>query len=120
MNHFINAYKYKKDLNSRSSRRELNYFLLGCSVLSGIVIHAIANADGDVKGAAFAVFLFFFFSIKPFFALLVRRLHDLGRSGKILLLCILFPPLLFLFLIFLMIKKGQDGANKFGHAPFYK
>ena len=49
----------------------------------------------------------------------IRRLHDTGRSGWNLL-CLLFPDINIIFLIFLFfytIQKGDDGENKYGGSP---
>jgi len=49
-------------------------------------------------------------------SLLVRRLHDLNRTGWMALL--LFIPLVnFVFGIYVVFFKGTDGSNKYGEDP---
>ena len=50
------------------------------------------------------------------FMLIIRRWHDLGKSGWFSLL-MLIPLLNFLVLIFLWVKKGTDGPNAYGDDP---
>jgi uncharacterized membrane protein YhaH (DUF805 family) len=52
-----------------------------------------------------------------FFAFqIVKRLHDLGKSGTHYWL--LFIPLYNIYLTFLLLfKKGEDGENQFGSDP---
>ncbi|MCB1730326.1 MAG: DUF805 domain-containing protein [Halieaceae bacterium] len=49
----------------------------------------------------------------PNLAVSVRRLHDTDRSGWWLLLGII-PIIGTLVLLFFMIQRGTDGANRFG------
>ena len=49
----------------------------------------------------------------PNLAVSVRRLHDTDRSGWWLLLAII-PIIGSLVLLFFMIQRGTDGANRFG------
>jgi len=48
--------------------------------------------------------------------LIIRRWHDLGKSGWLSLL-MLIPLLNLLVLIFLWVKKGTDGPNAYGDDP---
>ena len=48
--------------------------------------------------------------------LVIRRWHDLGKSGWFTLL--LFVPLANLFVgIYLWVKKGDEGPNQYGEDP---
>ena len=50
------------------------------------------------------------------FMLIIRRWHDLGKSGWLSLL-MLVPLFNFFVLIFLWVKKGTDGPNTYGDDP---
>ena len=52
----------------------------------------------------------------PCVMLIIRRLHDIGRSGWWWLLA-LIPFVNFIFGIYLMCKKGEVGSNRFGAEP---
>lgn len=52
----------------------------------------------------------------PALAVMIRRLHDIGRSGWFCLL--FFIPLLgFILWIMFMVRDGEPGANDYGR-PF--
>lgn len=54
--------------------------------------------------------------IVPSLAVLVRRLHDIGRSGWWALIA--FVPLVgFIVLLVFLVSKGTQGANKYGADP---
>ena len=60
---------------------------------------------------------FFFISYHfPSLAVSVRRLHDIGKSGKMLF--IIFIPLIgAIWLLVLTLKDSQPGENKWGPNP---
>lgn len=69
------------------------------------------NAVGDVVSGLFALF-----SLIPSLAVLVRRLHDVDRSGWWLLL--VFLPILGWFALFIFTcLDGTRGPNRFGLDP---
>lgn len=84
-------------------------------ILMGVMVFLFA--------LVFLIILFgpiFFASI----SLVVRRLHDLGHSGKWLLafMLISFIPILgvlfsFALIIYLSFKKGKNESNKYGEPP---
>lgn len=53
--------------------------------------------------------------VLPGLALSVRRLHDSGKSGFVLLLGII--PLVGFILIFIFFEDGDPGENKYGAKP---
>lgn len=48
--------------------------------------------------------------------LMIRRVHDLGRSGYFVLLAFI-PVIGIIFSIYLFCAKGQDGWNEYGADP---
>ena len=55
-------------------------------------------------------------TILPSIAVSVRRLHDIGKSGKMLF--IIFIPLIgAIWLLVLSLKDSQPGENKWGPNP---
>jgi uncharacterized membrane protein YhaH (DUF805 family) len=69
------------------------------------------NAVGDVVSGLFALF-----NLIPSLAVLVRRLHDVDRSGWWLLL--VFLPILGWFALFIFTcLDGTRGPNRFGLDP---
>lgn len=61
------------------------------------------------------------FLLLPGIGVAVRRLHDIGKSGWWLLLC-LVPIVNFIFAIVMLIwtiKDGEKAANQYGESPKY-
>ena len=52
----------------------------------------------------------------PTLALGFRRMHDIGKSGWLLLLQIIFPPL-GLYFLFLFMQAGDSNDNEYGPPP---
>jgi len=90
----------------------LFYYSLAPAIV--ILLSLLLSPDGSsfdliayVIGAFFAVFIF---------SLHVRRSHDLGKSGNMVLL--LFIPIVNLIItIRLLFYKGQESANQYGNVP---
>ncbi|MEP0712771.1 DUF805 domain-containing protein [Algoriphagus sp.] len=47
----------------------------------------------------------------------IKRLHDIGLDWKYALYLLIPPPVNFIGFIWLAVKKGQDGENKYGSDP---
>jgi uncharacterized membrane protein YhaH (DUF805 family) len=60
--------------------------------------------------------LFLLATLLPSLAVSVRRLHDVGRSGWLILLA-LIPLIGWLYLLFQYVQPGTQGGNRFGPDP---
>lgn len=114
-------------LSGRSGRREfwfyclflfLGYAAVFAVAIAGAVAAGGANED-DAGYAAVAGFgLFFLVNFLPGLALTVRRLHDMGLSGALLVVIVLLlgvlGPFGFLGYFVWMSLPGQKGANRHG------
>lgn len=81
-----------------------------CLQLMGIVSGAAAAG-----GFGWQVFCFLIVGI-PSILLLIRRLHDLGRTGWLWLL-IWIPVVNFALVVYVFCFKGTTGPNRFGPDP---
>ena len=92
-------------ITGRASRSEYWWFYLFT-----VLVTAAADTYGGTLGnlASLAFFL-------PGLALLVRRLHDVGRSGWwfFITFTIIGIPVLFYWLV----RASDAGANKYGEGP---
>lgn len=97
------------DFGGRSSRSEYWWFALFFVLLSILVeaILAMAGPSAAVLSVVVPLALFI-----PSLAVLIRRLHDLDRSGWWSLIALV--PLVNLVLIFWLVRKGTEGDNRFG------
>jgi uncharacterized membrane protein YhaH (DUF805 family) len=109
---YAKTFRYK----GRSSRLEFwtfqIYFYVGIFVTASLM--ALIPNYGETL---FMVYLVFAFGNMPtLLAVSVRRLHDIGLSGWMLLVC--FVPY-FGLLIYLIgsLQKSEEGPNKYGETP---
>ncbi len=113
MNYYREVLKKYAVFSGRSGRAEYWYFFL-FNIIISIALHIISSAIGDemnilslIYGLAILV---------PGLAVIVRRLHDIGKSGWMIL--ILFIPFIgVIWAIVLLATKGQPGENKYGPNP---
>jgi len=103
------------DFNGRAARAEYWYFVLFyflaiivASVLDGIV--GLGRTIGPFYGLAVLAL------IVPSLAVGVRRLHDLGKSGWLILIG-LIPLVGFIVLIVWFVGRGTVGDNQYGPDP---
>ena len=101
--------KYR-DFSGRSTRAEYWYFML-YNIIIAILIAIFGVIIGDEEGILY--FLYLLVVIIPDLAVSVRRLHDIGKSGWILLIG-LIPFIGFLWMLILFTTDSESGANKYG------
>jgi uncharacterized membrane protein YhaH (DUF805 family) len=123
MRYFIRYFRHMTDFNGRSNRREFWNAQLLAIVTSFLVTlayrAAVDSFSGSLSGKADAIMdvsvvLYYLVIILSSFALISRRLHDIGASALISPLALIFFPLSF---ILLAVWKGQDAPNRFGEPP---
>ncbi len=105
------------DFVGRSSRSEYWWWTLFVFI-TGLVIGAIEFSLGLGTTSAYGPLsgLLSLLTFIPGLAVLVRRLHDVDRSGWWVL--IIFVPLIgFVLLIYWMVIHGTHGPNRFGEDP---
>ncbi len=99
------------DFSGRARRSEYWFFFLFNAIVSGVV-SAIAN----VTGLSFLSWLVTLALLLPGLAVMVRRLHDIGRRWTSLLFG-LIPLAGGIILIVFACKDSQPGDNQFGPNP---
>lgn len=85
--------------------------------------NGLENYPGHIENAMTYYSIFIFFNIIPMLAIILRRLHDIGKGGGWMCLLIIgaFIPVvqviaLIVGLLF-MLRKGEDQANQYGPVP---
>lgn len=111
MNMYLAALSKYATLAGRSVRREYwTFFLINQLVpLACAALTAITGRGAFLLLAAAHVLAV----LVPGFAVTVRRLHDVGRSGSTLFWA-LVPGAGGLFILYLLAKPSDSGANQFG------
>jgi uncharacterized membrane protein YhaH (DUF805 family) len=114
MDWYLLAWKKFADFSGRSTRKEYWMFVLfHCLVFLALAIDSLSL----LKAAALAVGVIYgLAALIPFLAVCVRRLHDSGKSGWLLLIE-LIPYIGIVILIVLMALDGDSGKNKYGPKP---
>lgn len=107
------------DLNERASRREFwwyNFVVMVILIGSGLLSFILSDTPQDVMPVIYATIILVL--LCPSYSVLVRRLHDTGRSGWWGIL-ILLPVIGWLVLFVFMVRKSQECENRFGPPPVY-
>ncbi|MFD1341558.1 DUF805 domain-containing protein [Litorisediminicola beolgyonensis] len=116
-NAFQHGLSHYASFASRTDRATFWWYVLAVfliivitNVIDGLVFGWAPEAGEPIS------FLVALALILPNIAIGARRLHDTGRSGWWLLLC-LIPVIGTLVLIWFYIQKGEPGPNAYGDAP---
>ncbi len=107
-----------QDYQGRSRRREYWYFYLS-SMIVGFAAQLLISFLIPVLGNAICTLLLFLVGIAifiPYLAVLIRRLHDTGKSGWWALLNLL-PLIGAIILIVFTVQDSQPGSNQWGANP---
>lgn len=113
MEWFIKCIKQYADFKGRARRKEywmFYLFWLAFSFLAMLIDLMI------FEGVPIFATLFSFFIFIPSLAVEVRRLHDVGASGWMLLVAFI-PIVGIIWLIVLFCKAGEPGTNEWGDNP---
>lgn len=122
MNWYLKVLALYTEFSGRARRREFWMFNL-FNTLFAITLLLIDNAlgislyyVGNNLGAGYLYSLYVLLVFIPSLALSVRRLHDISKSGWMLLIG--FIPLVgAIWLIVLFLKDSSTGKNKYGANP---
>jgi len=118
MNWYLLVLKKFADFNGRARRTEYWMFVL-FNIIFGIVATVIDNVVGTaIDGMGYGLFyiLYMLAVLIPGLAVAVRRLHDTGKSGWMLLVA-LIPLVGAIWLLVLMVTEGTPGENQYGSNP---
>lgn len=106
------------NFSGRARRSEYWYFLL-----MNFIIAIIAMIIDNVTGIAFEnigygplYLVYALATLVPGLAVTVRRLHDVGKSGWFYFI-VLIPIIGAFWLLYLLIKEGDQGTNQYGPDP---
>ena len=120
---YIKMWKNFADFNGRATRQEFwGASVLDCAVqmLGCFIFIPIMFIDRDIYMAAtyVACSIYFFASLLPVLAVSVRRLHDVGQSGLVILISFI-PFVGELVLLIFYCLDSQRGTNKYGESEKY-
>ena len=117
--HYLNAVQNNYvNFSGRARRSEYWYFIL-CYYIITILAVVIDNTLGlanDLTGYGFITLAVLLGHILPSLSLVVRRLHDVGKSGWFYFIAFI-PIIGGIWLLVLFCTEGTKGENKYGADP---
>lgn len=118
MNWYLKVLKQYADFSGRARRKEYWMFFLFNMIfafLAAIIDNVVGTASPELGyGIFYGIYALAMFI--PGLAVGVRRLHDVGKSGWMLLIA--FIPLIgAIWLLVLLLTDSQEGTNNWGENP---
>lgn len=112
MNWYIDAWKNYVNFNGRARRKAYWMFVL-FNIIAAVILSIVDGiiGTGGLLGGLYALAVFI-----PGLALLVRRLHDIGKSGWWALIG-LVPLIGVIVIIIFACMDSQPGTNAYGPNP---
>ena len=118
MNWYLKCLKQYADFNGRAKRTEYWMFIL-FNMLFSMVVVTLDNVLGLTVGElpyGFFYFIYTFAVFIPSLAVTVRRLHDIGKSGWMILIG-LIPLVGGIWLLVLMLTDSDPEENEYRENP---
>ena len=118
MNWYLKALNQYADFNGRARRKEYWMFFLFNMIFAALasLIDYSAGTVNYESGSGVFQGIYSLVVLIPGLAVTVRRLHDVGKSGWMLLLA-LIPLIGAIWLLVLFATNSKEGANKWGENP---
>ena len=121
MSWFVGAVKKYAVFAGRARRKEFWFFVLFYLIfaLAAAIVDAVLGTEFSVdETASIGLFssVYVIAMMLPTFAVLARRLHDIGRSGWWILIG-LIPIIGAIVLFVFAVCDSQEGENRFGPNP---
>ena len=118
MSWYLKVLKNYVNFNGRARRKEYWMFILFNMIFSYAFTFLDMSMGLLSPGTGIGVFsmLYMFALILPSLAVSVRRLHDVGKSGWMLLLMFI-PVIGWLWIFILSVSEGESVENKYGLDP---
>lgn len=99
------------NFSGRARRQEYWMFIL-FHVIAIVVLAMVSVALDNF----YAVVIYAIATVLPTLAVLVRRLHDVGKSGWFIFVR-LIPLIGSIWLFVVLVSEGEHGFNQYGHDP---
>jgi uncharacterized membrane protein YhaH (DUF805 family) len=118
MDWYLHVLRSYAEFDGRAHRREYWMFVLfnvlfmiGAGIFDNVLGLTIGGARYGVVYTMYGLFVFV-----PGLAVTVRRLHDSGKSGWMVLIVVI-PVVGAIWLLLLLAKQGDSEANQYGPRP---
>lgn len=116
MNWYLKVLKQYFDFSGRARRKEYWMYILFHLIFTFVTIFLDTLLATEVNNVGFFYLIYVLLNIIPGLAVSIRRLHDIGKSGAMILVNIIpfVGPIWFLVLTCM---EGQSKSNKWGENP---
>ena len=117
MKYYLKVLKNYANFSGRASRSEYWYFVL-FNIIIAFTLAFIDGLLGEIIGSSYPFFYIIYLVgiIIPSLAVLVRRLHDIDKSGTWIFIY-LVPLIGGIWLLILLATESHFGKNKYGNHP---
>lgn len=118
MEWYLKVLRQYADFSGRARRKEYWMFVL-FNILFATILGLVDQGIGtfnDLTGYGMLSGIYTLVILIPAIAVGVRRLHDVGKSGWMLLIG-LIPLIGFIWLLVLFVTDSDPGTNKYGPNP---
>jgi uncharacterized membrane protein YhaH (DUF805 family) len=115
MKHYLNAFNNYATFSGRATRSEYWFFVL-FNIIFIILAMLLDNAFGTTINPlpyGYIYIAYFIITFLPSLSVLVRRLHDVGKSGWFILIS-LIPIIGAIWILVLLLTDSNLGDNKYG------
>lgn len=118
MKWYLTVLRNYADFNGRARRKEYWMFILYNMIFAiiAIILDNILGIKMDGIGYGPIYLLYLIAIIIPSLSVLVRRLHDVGKSGWMFFIT-LIPIIGTIWLLVLMMSDSNPGQNQYGPNP---
>lgn len=106
------------NFSGRARRSEYWYFLLMNMIIAigAIIIDSVSGLNIAPLPYGYVYFAYLLLTLLPGFAVAIRRLHDVGKSGWFFLISFI-PFIGAIWLLVLFCSEGESGTNAYGPDP---
>jgi len=106
------------NFQGRARRQEYWMFVLFnmIFIIAGLLIFGGIAAALEAPAIIFLIYIYIFAVFIPSIAVVVRRLHDIGKSGWYYFVS-LIPFIGGIWLLILLVTEGDKGPNEYGPDP---
>ena len=118
MKWYFKCWQQYADFSGRARRKEYWMFVLFNAIVAFVISFILGLIAGltDIAALANLSYIYTLAVLIPSLAVCVRRLHDVGKSGWMYLIC-LIPVVGWIWLIILFCTDSQKGSNQWGNNP---
>ena len=118
MNYYLKVLQQYGDFNGRARRTVYWIYNIINSIIGGLLffLDYLLGTTIDSLGLGVLYLVYALFVFIPGVAVAVRRLHDVGKSGWMLLIA-LIPLIGAIWLLVLYLTDSNPGENKYGPNP---